>query len=348
MSQTEVTRHISDRRATVPLSADGTVRKLLVTGSGIDVSRLPLDRLGLELTQPSHVLTEEQLIHELTDVVAYLHGGEERASEAALRKANKLRVVAFLGVGYESFVDVAAAEELHIAVTNTPGAARDSVATFTVGQIINANWRITQQLGNRYPDWSSVDELPHELNTRKIGIVGMGTIGGRIAELLDVFGAKLAYFSRTRKESLEERYDMTFMPLQDLAEWSDILVVMVPGNEKTKSMIDDGVLARVRPGTILINTARPAVVDPAALHTAMKDDRISLAVFDGFYGKDCDAAAALLTDFGDRLMVTGHIASHTHEAMNRMVDEAVKSIENILNGESDPHSVWGTGRIPKV
>lgn len=323
----------------------GTVPRcgtILVTGTGIDMTLLePLERQGYTVRRPSPLLDEDELIRELRGAVAYLHGGEERATAWALEKAREtLRVVAFLGVGYENFVDVAAADRLGIAVTSTPGAATDAVATFTVGQIINANWRIPQYLGNRFPDWQGPRELPHELAARTIGIVGMGAIGTRIAELLTRgFGVPVAYYNRTRKVRLERELGISFLPLHELAEHSDILVVMVPETEKTRSMIDAGVVARMRPGTVLVNTARPAVVDPAALYDGMAEGRVGLAVFDGFYHRDSPAAARLLAEFGDRLLVTGHIASHTRETMDRMVRQAVRSIENVLVSGSDDHEV---------
>ncbi|GII27500.1 D-isomer specific 2-hydroxyacid dehydrogenase [Planotetraspora mira] len=352
MPHTDVITDISGHfdMADRPIQARAVNRTILVTGTGIDAGRLEaLKARGYDVRQPSPVLTEEQLTHELQGVVAYLHGGEERASRAALESAKAtLKVVAFLGVGYETFVDVAAADDLKIVVTSTPGAARDSVATFTVGQIINANLRIFQQYGNRYPDWTSAEELPSELSVRNVGIVGMGVIGSRIAEMLRVaFDANVAYYSRTPKRHLERSLDMKFMELPDLAEWSDILVVMVPGNDTTTSMIDDEVLGRARPGTILINTARPSVVDPVALYASMKADRVHLAVFDGFYGKDSEAAVRLLQDFGSRMFVTGHVASHTRQAMDRMLDQAVMSIENLLGGNADPYAVGAADRIPE-
>ncbi|MBP2707029.1 hypothetical protein JOL79_24900 [Microbispora sp. RL4-1S] len=316
---------------------------MLVTGTGVDMSLFePLERRGFVPRRPDRQrLSEDELIRELKDVVAYIHGGEERATERVLSSARRtLKVVAFLGVGYENFVDAPAAAALGIAVTNTAGAATDSVATFTIGQIINANWRITQYLGNRYPDWTNPLELPHELGARKIGIVGLGAIGTRIAGILrTAFGADVAYFSRTRKPETEAALGVTFRPLHELAERSDILVVMVPETEKTRHMIDAGVLARVRPGTLLVNTARPAIVEPTALHASMMRGDVALAVFDGFYARDSAIAGDLLDDFGDRLLVTGHIASHTREAMDRMMRQAVRSVENVLTGGNDDHLV---------
>jgi lactate dehydrogenase-like 2-hydroxyacid dehydrogenase len=315
---------------------------ILVTGVGIETSLLePLCRQGLTLRRRDRVLSEDELVVELKEAVGYLHAGEERATARALQSAKEtLKVVAFVGVGYENFVDVEAADALGVVVTNTAGAATESVAAFTVGQIINANWRIAQHLGNRYPDWTGPEELPHEFSARTIGIVGMGAIGTRVAEILRLsFHAEVIYYSRTRKADVEERLGISYFSLHELAERSDILVVMVPETDKTRSMIDDSVLERVRPGTVLVDTARPAIVDPAALHAAMSDNRVSMAVFDGFYSRDSEIAAKLLADFGDRLLITGHIASHTREAMDRMVRQAVESIGNVLREGSDEHAV---------
>ncbi|GII88619.1 D-isomer specific 2-hydroxyacid dehydrogenase [Sphaerisporangium siamense] len=341
-----------DRPAARHMPADGRALggdKVLVTGSGVDMRLLePLRRRGLEPWRPDRHLSERELARELRGVVAYLHGGEERATETALRSAEgTLRVVAFLGVGYENFVDVAAANDLGIVVTNTPGAATTSVATFAIGQIVNANWRITRHLGSLVPDWADGEELPYELGARKIGIVGLGSIGTRIAHILKhAFGANLAYFSRTRKQHLEASLDMPYKPLHELAEFSDILVVMVPGTGKTISMIDSSVISRLGQGSVLVNIARPAIVDAEALYNGMKEDRIAVAVFDGFYGGDSDFGLRIREDFPDRLLVTGHIASHTRQAMDRMVRQAVKSIENVLDHGVDEHAV-GTFTDPE-
>nr|WP_191909968.1 2-hydroxyacid dehydrogenase [Microbispora cellulosiformans] len=321
--------------------------RLLVTGRAIPAELLaPLRARGMTVSMLTSVLSEDELAQELRDAAAYLHGGEEYASARALRGASRLQVIAFLGVGYETFVDVAAAAELGIAVTNTPGAATDSVAAFTVGQLINANWRIRDHLDKRVPDWNTAAELPHELGALRAGIVGLGAIGTRIAEILRMaFGMKVAYFSRSRKPWAEASLGLTFLPLHELAEWSDALVVMVPGNDKTRHLVDASVFARMRPGTLLVNTARPALVDPTALHAALREGRVAAAVFDGFYDDATEAATRLLTDFHDRLLVTGHIASHTQEAMSRMVRQAVRSIENVLISGTDEYEVGGWPRV---
>ncbi len=349
MSQTAAIGDIPDHSVMVRdfvgemTTMGGTV---LVTGAGMDMSLFaPLRGHGLLVpSKPIQPLTEEELIRGLRGAVAYVHGGEERATAEALRSAREtLKVVAFLGVGYENFVDVAAADELGIVVTSTPRAATESVVELTIGQIINANRNIGRHLGDRYPYWRRPEELPHELSSRTVGIIGLGANGARIAEILRAFRVDVAYFSRTRRRDVEKRLGLSFLPLLELAERSDILVVMVPCTAETRSMVGVEVLKRLRPGAVLINTARPAVVDPDALYEVMSDERVGTAVFDGFYDRNSRIAAKLLETFGERLLVTGHIASHTREAMDRMVLQAVRSIENVLSTGADEHAVGKHG-----
>ncbi|WP_169808792.1 2-hydroxyacid dehydrogenase [Microtetraspora niveoalba] len=316
--------------------------KIVVSGAGIDERLLgPLYGLGCEVVpigrrEPP---TAQALRHELAGAVAYLHGGEELVTEEALELADGLRVIAFLGLGYETFIDAAAVRRRGIVVTNTPERTPDAVAEFTVGQIINASRRIPRHLGTVYPHWSGADELPDELVSKKIGIVGLGQIGTRIAGILRLgFGCRVSYYNRTRREDLEMTLGVRFRQLPELAEWSDVLVVMVGGNAETAALIDRRVLGRVRPGTILVNTARASVVDPGALRDALARGGLGMAVFDGYY-QDSTVAKDLLNDFGDRMYVTGHIASHTKQSMERMVRQAVDSVVNLLNGRSDPNVV---------
>ncbi|MEU8197613.1 2-hydroxyacid dehydrogenase [Microbispora amethystogenes] len=319
---------------------------VLVTGAGIDTKLLaPLEeRHNLKVLHLPGPLGETELGHRLGGRVrAYLHGGEERATGGVLRKAGFLEVVAFVGVGYENFVDVPTADELNIAVTNTPGAATDAVAAFTVGQIINANWLIPHHLGPPVPGWKNPGEMPHELGARRVGILGMGANGQRIAEILcDGFRATVTYYSRTRREDFERKRAGRLSyrgSVSELAAGSDILVVMVPETDETRSMINSSVIGLMPRGAVIVNTARPAIVDPRGLYTGLSEQRVRMAVFDGFYDLDSDIGAKLRRDFGDRLLVTGHIASHTQETMNRMISQAVASIDNYLTNRTDQYEV---------
>jgi glyoxylate reductase len=321
------------------------VRNILVTGNSVaDEFLRPLVDAGYQIRNPTHLLSEEELASELAESAGYLLGGDEAATSRALQNAKDLRIIAFLGVGYESFVDVDAATQLGILVTNTPGTLVDSVAEFTVGQLLNARRRLTQYSNAYRRGEHGTEEKQRDLAHHAVGIVGLGTIGTRIAEILRFgFNASVKYYNRTRRPAEESRLGVSYLPLEELAKSSEALIVMVPGNDSTRALISSQVIESMSPGAILVDTARPEVVDPVALRAGLATGQLSVAVFDGFY--DDPIASDLLGAFGeDRLLVTGHIASLTHDARDSMARKAVASILNVMRTGDDEYVVNRGGR----
>jgi glyoxylate reductase len=320
-------------------SASGLNGSVLVTGSSVDDRFLePLRAAGLEVRNLTHLLSEDELGKELTTSSAYLLGGDEVATATALSETSTLKVIAFLGVGYESFIDVPAATTRGIAVTNTPGTLTNSMAEFTIGQLLNARRRLTQYTEAFMSGRHDTETKQRDLAGTSIGIVGLGTIGTRVAETLRIgFGCDVSYFSRTRKPDVEERLGVTHRPLQELAANSDALVVLTPGNAETAGLIGDAVLENIKPDSLLINTARASIVNPASLLKALESGRVSIAVLDGFYDSDVPEREALLALGMERLLVTGHIGSLTSDARDGMAIMAVQSILNFLTNGTDAH-----------
>ena len=315
-------------------------KKVLITGSSIAPEFLgPLEDADLRIVNPSGLLSEDQLAAELADSTAYLLGGDEFASEKALKAGANLKIVAFLGVGYESFVDVGAATQLGIPVTNTPGTLTDSVAEFTIGQLLNVR-RLLTSYSNSYRAGKRDFEVKQKnIAGHSIGIVGLGAIGTRIAEMLTAgFGASVSYYSRTRKVEEESRLGLNYLELDELVASVESLILMVPGNDTTRGLIDSALVSKFKEGLLLINTARPEIVQPEALSEGLSSGRVAVAAFDGFYGDG--VGEEIMAKFGeDRLLVTGHIGSLTDDARDGMAKMAVTSILNILNSGSDKHVV---------
>ena len=196
-------------------------------------------------------------------------------------------------------------------------------AEFTIGQLINANRRLTQYANTYRAGQREVEQKQRDLVSRPIGIIGLGAIGTRIAEILRFgFGATVKYYSRTRKEAEEDRLGIAYLPLDGLVSDCPVLIIMIPGNESTYGLLNEELINKFQPGTILVDTARYGIVDPAALDQGLSTYAISIAVFDGFY--EDPVGDALLKKYGDdRLLVTGHIASLTTDARDRMSKMAV-------------------------
>lgn len=299
----------------------------------------PLRRAGYEVHHQPGVLSEAELAEALRGCTGYVLGGDEYASAAALAGAKELKAIAFMGAGYETFVDVDAATGLGIMITNTPGVLTNSVAEFTVGLLLDAWRRITQYANSYRRGEHGVERKQRDLAGRHVGIVGLGAVGTRVAEILRWgFGCEVSYTSKTRKPAEEQRLGITALPLLELATTSDALVLHVPGNDSTHGLIDEQVLRAMGPESVLINAARSEVVDAAAVGTALREHWLRMAVFDGFYQDE--RGAALLAEFADdQLLVTGHIASLTHDACDAMAQAAMRSIINVLSRGADPHIV---------
>jgi|SRR6266404_470717 len=323
------------------------MKKILVTGSSVEERFFePLKDLGFVVENPKNLLSEDELSSELSDAEGYLLGGDEVASSKALSKAPNLKVISFLGVGYESFVDVAGARELGITVTNTPGVLANSVAEFTVGQLLNARRKLTKYCNAYARGDQGKEEKQSDIAGHKVGIVGLGAIGTRIAEILvSGFNADVSYYSRTRKPHEETRLKVRYAKLPDLMREVEMLVVMVPDTPETQGMVSAALLKTMPANSILVNTARPEVVDPRGLAECLESGVIQVAAFDGFYeSRDHGQLTDQLKSFGtDRLLITGHIASLTHDARDAMATRAVSSLCNILSGRPDPYvAVSGT------
>ena len=187
-------------------------------------------------------------------------------------------------MGYESFIDVAAAKDLAIPITNTPGTLSNSVAEFTIGLTLSATRKLYFYASAFATGHSGKEEKQHDLANLHVGIIGLGGVGTRVAEILrNGFAAKVTYYSQTRKPSEESRLGISYAHLDSLFADVDLLIVMTPGNDETKGLINHALLSLAKPGLILINTARPEIVEPSALFEGLQNEKIAYAAYDGFY-----------------------------------------------------------------
>jgi len=318
------------------------MKSVLVTGSDIDESYLSrLRDAGFEVHNPTQDLTEDELIEELRGKHAYLLGGLERATAGALESADELELVAFLGVGYESFVATDVATRRGIAVTNTPGAMVTSVAEMTIGLMLSLTRKITWMNGRLKQGLEASPGKSSDLRGRTAGIVGLGAIGAQVARILTTaFGMNVIYFSRTPKPQLESDLGISYAPLDELLRSADVISLHVPTTAETTPLIGDKELVRMKETAILVNTARAEVVEPGALRKALESRSIAGAAYDGYYIEPLpspkDDPHGLLSLADDVFIVTPHVASLTHGSWNGMSELAVESIESFFaNGTSD-------------
>lgn len=272
--------------------------------------------------------TLQRLVADCDALVARTH---TRVSRAVLEAGRRLRVVGVAGVGVEN-VDLAAAQELGIAVFNRPAAATDAVADFTLGLMLQL-LRPIPRLAAEYRQgrFRAARSTPHgrELCELTVGIVGMGRIGSRVGCVCAAgFGARVLYNDIVEVGPFE----FPAQPTDKGTIWSesDIVTLHVPLTELTRGLVGAEVLARFRPTALLINTARGAVVDTAALTAALQQGRI------GGAGLDVVEPEPLPTDHPlfacQRCILTPHAAARTPGGLRRMY-AVVDDVLAFLRGE---------------
>lgn len=250
-------------------------------------------------------------------------GGESQVPKSLIDQLPALEVISIFGVGYDK-VDVAAAKARGVPVTHTPEVLNDEVADLALGLMLSVARKIPQ--ADRYVKdnlWAEKGNLPlaRKMSGKRLGIVGLGRIGKAIAQRAAAFNMSIAYTGRHRQDGVAHAY---YPSAKELAAHVDFLVVITPGGEATRKMIDREVLEALGPEGYLINVARGTVVDEQALAEALRDRVIAGAGLDVFENEPQVPRA--LREL-DNVVLTPHMASATRETRQAMADLALANLQ---------------------
>ncbi|MDQ0615056.1 D-3-phosphoglycerate dehydrogenase [Microbacterium sp. W4I4] len=311
---------------------------ILVTSRSFSDGDLDLvDRAALA----GHRIMRGPAHHDLTELRALLHGadawiaGTGPVTEAHLAAGPKLKVIARYGVGYEA-VDLAAAAARGIPVTNTPGANADAVADHAVGLMLAALRTIPDGDHRvREGDWSV--RRGRELGAATVGIVGFGRIGQGVAKRLSGFGPRILASDPFVAEDVVRAAGAEPMSLDDLFRTADVITLHAPGGQR---LVDATRLSGIRRGTVLVNTARPDLVDESALALAVGDGTLAAYAADTLDGDTAASASPLLSaELADRVIVTPHLAAQTTQAVDNMGRMSLDDVIAVLRGDAPAHLV---------
>ena len=274
---------------------------------------------------------------ELSDADALICLLTDRIDRELLLGAPSLRVVANVAVGYEN-IDVGAATDLGIVVTNTPDVLTEATADLTFALLLAAARRIAEGDATvrrgEFPAWGLDQALTgSDVHGKTLGIVGMGRIGTAVARRGRLgFGMEVLYHGRTRSETVERELDARYVTLGTLLEESDFVCVHVPLTDETRHLFNAAVFARMKPTAILINVSRGPVVDEGALARALQQGAIAGAGLD-VYENEPSVHPRLLA-LRERVVLTPHIGSATRETRHRMADLAISNVLSVLAGNA--------------
>jgi glyoxylate reductase len=244
----------------------------------------------------------------------------------------KLRVVANFAVGYDN-IDLEACRRRGVLVTNTPDVLTNATAELTIALMLAAARRLGEgeRLVRRgeWSGWEPGQLLGRELAHSAIGIVGLGRIGTRVAELLQGFAPRLLYTARRRRAQAESRLGIEHRGLVDLVAEADIVSLHVPLTAETHHLIDASALARFKSGSILVNTARGGLVDTEALIAALRAGPLAAAALDVYeWEPEVPAELAEL----ENVVLAPHIGSATARARDAMARLVADNVIAVLEG----------------
>jgi phosphoglycerate dehydrogenase-like enzyme len=259
-------------------------------------------------------------------VRAILTRGRGRITAATLDEFSDLVVVGRCGAGLDN-IDVAAARQRGIAVVHAPGATTAAVAEHAVLLMLGLARRITElDAAVKAGRWSVRDAyIGAELRGKRLGVVGLGAIGRRVASLGRAFDLDVVYWSPSSRDD-----DLGRLELDDLLATADVVQLCVALAADTRQLLDATRLALMRPSALLVNTSRGAIVDHAALIEAITAGRL------GGYATDVwepePPPVDDLARLGDRLLVTPHVAAITdvtyRELCVRTVEAAIAALDH--------------------
>ncbi|MXN29415.1 2-hydroxyacid dehydrogenase [Delftia sp. CH05] len=278
------------------------------------------------LYAPDAAQCEAAIAEHGTRIQAVLTIGSIGLSAAQMQRMPALRLVCALGAGYEN-IDVAHAQANGIAVGNGAGTNDDCVADHAMGLLI-ASVRGLVRLDRATRDgvWRTAMPLPPNVSHKRLGILGMGAIGAKIAQRALGFEMEIGYHNRSPRSGLPHRY---FGDLLSLAQWADVLLVATPGGPGTRHLVNAQVLDALGPQGHLVNIARGSVVDTAALAAAVREGRLAGAGLDVYESEP--APPAELLDL-DAVVLTPHVGGWSPEAVQASVDRFIANMRCHLEG----------------
>ncbi|GIX05940.1 MAG: D-glycerate dehydrogenase [Candidatus Poribacteria bacterium] len=308
--------------------------------------RLPqpaLDRLAevfdVEVNPEDRVLTKEEIIAHVRGKDALLCLLTDTIDAEVLDAEPSLKVVSNYAVGYNN-IDVAAATERGIPVTNTPGVLTETTADLTFALILAVARRVVEgdriMRAGEFPGWGPMYLLGHDVYGKTLGIVGMGRIGAAVARRAKGFGMRILYTSRSPKPELDVALGAERVPLETLLKESDFVSIHVPLTEETHHLIGERELRLMKRTAYLINTARGPVVDEAALVRALREGVIAGAGLDVYEREP--AMEPGLAELPNAVLLP-HVGSATVETRTAMGVLAAENAIAVIQGRRPPHLV---------
>lgn len=256
-------------------------------------------------------------------------------SEPVLRAAHHVKLIQLVSVGFDR-MDLKLCRELGIPVANNGGTNALDVTEHTIALILAFYRRLVEMNSNvRTNQWNVIDSgaTTYCINGKTVGIVGFGQIGQRVARLVGAFGARILYYDPyPPAPSVAHELKAQRVSLEELFKQADIVTLHMPLNDSTRGLVNERLLALMKPTALLVNTCRGPVIDEPALTTALSEQRIAGAALDVLEQEPPDPANPLLQL--ENVIFTPHTAGVTRDTWPRRGKFIFENLQRVWNGEA--------------
>ena len=298
------------------------------------------EHLDVEDNQSDEMMSAETLAAKLAGKAGVMSSGSDKVDAALLAKAPHLKAVCNIGVGYNN-VDVNAATQHKIMVTNTPGVLDETVADTAFAYVLATAKRMTEsEQFLRNGEWkknSLTLMLGRDVHHATLGIVGMGRIGQAVARRARGFDMNVIYYNRNRvTPDIERECSAAYVSKSDLMKQADFIVLLVPYTPENHHLIGAAEIALMKSDAVLINIARGGIVDEVALIDALKQRKIFGAGVDVFENEPNFRKEFLELS---NVVLLPHLGSASENTRRAMADLAAKNLVAALTTGKPPNQV---------
>jgi len=288
----------------------------------------------------SQSVPREILLQEVSTADALWPVLADRIDRELFEAATKLKVVSNLAVGFNN-IDLEAAKEHGVTVTNTPDVLTETTADLAFALLLASARRVTEAeqfiRDGKWQSWSPMQLTGMDVFGATLGIIGMGRIGEAAARRAKGFDMRVLYHNRSRKLESEKKYGFDYRELDILLAESDFVLIFTPLTPETKDMIGERELAKMKKTGIILNVARGGIINEAALYNALKDGTIWGAGLDVFEVEPVPLNHPLLTL--PNVTVLPHIGSASIRTRFAMMNLNMQAITDVLEGREPRNRV---------
>tara|TARA_A100001037_G_C15153857_1_gene641889 strand:- start:15378 stop:16331 length:954 start_codon:yes stop_codon:yes gene_type:complete len=298
----------------------------VVSGTQIEEKLNEIAETKIFCSKPEN---DEQLIERVQDADAIINiRAFCKFDKTFFQKVNNLKIISIWGTGTDH-VDLNAAKQKNVAITNTPGVAAISVAEHTITLMLSAARRINENDNAiRSGDWPRGEMI--QLNGKTIGIIGLGAIGKQTAILAKGIGMNVIAWTFNPDREFTEKMGIKLVELNELYKKSDVISLHIRQSPETLNFINKETIEKMKKTAIIVNTARGPIINEKDLVKALKDGRISSAGLDVFENEPL----SIPNDFSElkNVVLSPHNAGITPEVTKAGLELTVKNVEQFFKG----------------